>query len=168
MASHSSGMEYWRIPRTGEPGGLPSMGSHRVGHDWSDLAAVFMTYSPCFHFTWSPGSWGLQTTLLEFPIFGVSGPWEQAGDWREAEGERLGPLFPGLLPVSLRQLSASSPKRCNPCLTTLCILGIHSSLCALVGIGSAWTFIISSFVQPSPLSSWRAPSSWLICLIDNL
>ena len=30
----------WRIPGTGEPGGLPSMGSHRVGHDWSDLAAV--------------------------------------------------------------------------------------------------------------------------------
>ena len=27
-------------PRTGEPGGLPSMGSHRVGHDWSDLAAA--------------------------------------------------------------------------------------------------------------------------------
>ena len=30
----------WRIPGTGEPDGLPSMGSHRVGHDWSDLAAV--------------------------------------------------------------------------------------------------------------------------------
>ena len=30
----------WRIPGTGEPGGLPSVGSHRVGHDWSDLAAV--------------------------------------------------------------------------------------------------------------------------------
>ena len=29
----------WRIPGTGEPGGLLSMGSHRVGHDWSDLAA---------------------------------------------------------------------------------------------------------------------------------
>ena len=29
----------WRIPGTGEPGGLPSMGSHRVGHDWSDLVA---------------------------------------------------------------------------------------------------------------------------------
>jgi len=29
----------WRIPGTGEPGGLPSMGLHRVGHDWSDLAA---------------------------------------------------------------------------------------------------------------------------------
>ena len=30
----------WRIPGTGEPGGLPSVGSHRVGHDWSDLAAA--------------------------------------------------------------------------------------------------------------------------------
>ena len=30
----------WRIPGTGKPGGLPSMGSHRVRHDWSDLAAV--------------------------------------------------------------------------------------------------------------------------------
>ena len=39
MASHSS-VVAWRIPGTGEPGGLPSMGSHRVGHDWSDLAAV--------------------------------------------------------------------------------------------------------------------------------
>ena len=31
---------WWRIPGTGEPGGLPSMGSHRAGHDWSDLAAA--------------------------------------------------------------------------------------------------------------------------------
>ena len=30
----------WRIPGTGEPGGLPTMGPHRVGHDWSDLAAA--------------------------------------------------------------------------------------------------------------------------------
>ena len=39
MAPHSSTLA-WRIPGTGEPGGLPSMGSHRVGHDWSDLAAA--------------------------------------------------------------------------------------------------------------------------------
>ena len=39
MATHSSFLA-WRIPGTGEPGGLPSMGSHRVGHDWSDLAAA--------------------------------------------------------------------------------------------------------------------------------
>ena len=30
----------WRVPGTGEPVGLSSMGSHRVGHDWNDLAAV--------------------------------------------------------------------------------------------------------------------------------
>ena len=39
MATHSSVLA-WRIPGTGETGGLPSMGSHRVGHDWSDLAAA--------------------------------------------------------------------------------------------------------------------------------
>ena len=39
MATHSSVLS-WRIPGTGEPGGLPSMGSHRVGHDWSNLAAA--------------------------------------------------------------------------------------------------------------------------------
>ena len=39
MATHSSVLA-WRIPGTGEPGGLPSMGLHRVRHDWSDLAAV--------------------------------------------------------------------------------------------------------------------------------
>ena len=37
MATHSSVLA-WRIPGMGEPGGLPSMGSHRVRHDWSDLA----------------------------------------------------------------------------------------------------------------------------------
>ena len=39
MATHSSVLA-WRIPGTGEPGGLPSMGSHRVRHAWSDLAAA--------------------------------------------------------------------------------------------------------------------------------
>ena len=42
MATHSSVLA-WRIPGTGEPGGLPSMGSHRVGHDWSDLAAAVVS-----------------------------------------------------------------------------------------------------------------------------
>ena len=43
MATYSS-IVAWRIPGTREPGGLPSMGSHRIAHDWSDLAvAVAMT-----------------------------------------------------------------------------------------------------------------------------
>ena len=39
MAAHSSVLA-WRIPGTGEPGALPSMGSNRVGHNWSNLAAA--------------------------------------------------------------------------------------------------------------------------------
>ena len=42
MATHSSVLA-WRIPGTVEPGGLPSMGLHRVRHDWSDLAAAAAT-----------------------------------------------------------------------------------------------------------------------------
>ena len=39
VATHSSVLA-WRIPGTGEPDGLPSMGSHRVGHNWRNLAAA--------------------------------------------------------------------------------------------------------------------------------
>ena len=41
IATHSSVLA-WKIPGTGEPGGLLSMGSHRVGHDWSNLAAKLL------------------------------------------------------------------------------------------------------------------------------
>ena len=40
MATHSSVLA-WRIPETGEPGRLPSMGLHRVRQDWSDLAVIY-------------------------------------------------------------------------------------------------------------------------------
>ena len=49
MATHSSVL-VWRIPGMGEPDGLPSMGSHRVGHEWSDLAAA----APAFVFKYVP------------------------------------------------------------------------------------------------------------------
>ena len=42
MATHSSVLA-WRIPGMGEPGGLPSMGSHSVGHNWSELEAAAAT-----------------------------------------------------------------------------------------------------------------------------
>ena len=44
MATDSSVLA-WRVPGMGEPGGLPSMGSHRVGHTWSDLAAAAAAYN---------------------------------------------------------------------------------------------------------------------------
>ena len=44
MATHSS-VPAWRILGMGEPGGLPSMGSHRVGHDCRDLAAAAAVFN---------------------------------------------------------------------------------------------------------------------------
>ena len=53
MATHSSVLA-WRIPGTGDPGGLPSMALHRVRHNWSDLAAaaadIFATN--CYFTVW--------------------------------------------------------------------------------------------------------------------
>ena len=50
MATHSSVLA-WRIPGTAEPGGLPSVGLHGVGHDWSNLAAACnCVFSECFFF----------------------------------------------------------------------------------------------------------------------
>ena len=48
MAPHSSTLA-WKIPWTGKPGGLPSMGSHRVEYDWRDLAAA----AAGFNSTWT-------------------------------------------------------------------------------------------------------------------
>ena len=50
MATHSSVLA-WRIPGMGEPGGLTSLGSHRVGHNWNDLAAYCFCplLSPSLH-----------------------------------------------------------------------------------------------------------------------
>ena len=61
MTTHSSVLA-WRIPGTGAPGGLPSVGSHRVGHDWSDLAAagaggrseLRVTANGCGRWWWKP------------------------------------------------------------------------------------------------------------------
>ena len=68
MATHSSVLA-WRIPRTGEPGGLPSMGSHRVGHDWSNLAAAatFPVYR-CFTLL-ANNMTAMIDTEAEIPIF---------------------------------------------------------------------------------------------------
>ena len=67
MATHCSVLA-WRIPGTGEPGGLPSMGSHRVGHDWGDLAAA--AAAGCYLYFW-PITYkpGLLWPLLGFDNF---------------------------------------------------------------------------------------------------
>ena len=72
MATHSSILA-WRIPGTEEPGGLPSMGSHRVGHDGSDLAAAAAAAnaprnSSLFHLL-------LPSSLTLTPMGSVSATW---------------------------------------------------------------------------------------------
>ena len=69
MATHSSVLA-WRIPGTGESGGLPSMGSHRVGHGCSDLAADSTQYiHVCVDWyvhtwTWPDGQFQNQTDYI--------------------------------------------------------------------------------------------------------
>ena len=52
MAAHPSVLA-WRIPGTVEPGGLPSMRSHRVGYDWSDLAAAAAAAAAAYTYVFS-------------------------------------------------------------------------------------------------------------------
>ena len=51
MATHSSVLA-WEIPGMGERGGLLSMGSHRVGHDWCDLAAAAAAAADSSKYFW--------------------------------------------------------------------------------------------------------------------
>ena len=70
MATHSSVLA-WRIPGTGEPSGLPSVGSHRVRHDWSDSAATAGTLKEVF------------VEVLAKPL---GRAWIQEADFRSEEG----------------------------------------------------------------------------------
>ena len=67
MATHSSVLA-WRSPGTGKSGGLPSMGSHRVGHDWSDLAAAAAA-AAVFHCTYTPHLFYLFLCWWTFRLF---------------------------------------------------------------------------------------------------
>ena len=75
----------WRIPGMGEPGGLPSMGSHRLGHDWGDLAAAAAAATPL--------SWALflfSCSVVSDPLWPHGlwptrffCPWDSPGNSRE-------------------------------------------------------------------------------------
>ena len=67
MAPHSSTLA-WKIPWTEEPGGLPSKGSHRVGHDWSDLAAAAAGLSFWKEWFWSSPNFGQSCISVLLPI----------------------------------------------------------------------------------------------------
>ena len=94
MATHSSVLA-WRIPGTGEPGGLPSMGSHRVGHN---LAAA-----ACVHYAqvWTP-----QTCLFS----GAQNSMASDHSWWVHHGSQTGVKAPALQHLPF----------CNPCIHSPC------------------------------------------------
>ena len=65
----------WRIPGTEEPGRLPSMGSHRVGHNWSDSAAVAAASSTSRKGGFPGGSDGKESACNEGDMGSILG-WE--------------------------------------------------------------------------------------------
>ena len=81
MATHSSVLA-WRIPGTVEPGGLPSMGSHSVRHDWSDLVAAAAEASLC-PWNFSGKNTGMGCHFLLQGIFPTQGlnPWLLHCSW---------------------------------------------------------------------------------------
>ena len=122
MATRSSVLA-WRIPGTGEPGGLLSMGSHRVGHDWSDLAAAAaVSLNPATTVTLL--TWGFKwwTSLLRTRPLSTSKSWQ----WPSRD-----PRACGRLPS---QLSSHGPPShflthtAYPPLNSLLLLFTRSSL----------------------------------------
>ena len=58
----------WRVLGMAEPGGLPSMGSHRVGHDWNDLAALHISWPKYWSFSFSISSSNAYSGLIFFKM----------------------------------------------------------------------------------------------------
>ena len=83
MATHSSVLAWW-IPGTGEPGGLPSVGSHRVRHDWHDLVAAAAAVEVMkFQLIYSnPKRWCCESAVLNMPANLENSAWPQ--DWKKS------------------------------------------------------------------------------------
>ena len=66
--THSSVLA-WRIPGTEGPGGLPSVGLHRVRHDWSDLAAAAAAARKKLWFSLILKNWNIPDAFVYFLLF---------------------------------------------------------------------------------------------------
>ena len=153
MATHSSVLA-WRIPGTGELGGLPSMESHRVGHDWSDLAAATAA-------TWAhAGSDGKESTCNEGDLGSIPGLGRSPGEgniyplqYSCLENPRDGGAWWAAVygvtqsRTRLRRLSSNGSSSC----LLRKILALNSSALGFVGVLNipihwlAWTHLYSRF-----------------------
>ena len=101
MATHSSVLA-WRIPGMEESGELPSMGSHRVGHDWSNLAAATLCYMSMLYFIYKWWAFGMFLILaivtnstVNICLLWIL--WEMSMRWEKGRVLELVSFFP-LLP----------------------------------------------------------------------
>ena len=162
MATHSSGLA-WRIPGMGEPGGPPSMGSHRVGHDWSDLAAAaaYLIMIPLnllmpFFFSFQFGSVQLLSRVRLFAT-----PWIEA---RQASLSINSRSSLRLMPIE-SVMPSSHLILCRP------ILLLLQSFPALESFPMSQFFVKLNIQKPKimasgPITSWQIDGETVETLAD--
>ena len=145
MATHSSVLA-WRIPGTGEPGGLPSMRSHRVRHDWSDLAAAAAAYL----FLGFPGGADGKEPACQCRRHKRRGldPWFRKIPWRRKRQPT--PVFLLGKYYEQRSLAGCSPWYCKESDTT-----------EQLNTGLSW--LVDLLLKSLPLSSHGGPCVSVFC-----
>ena len=135
MATHSSVLA-WRIPGTGELGGLPSMGSHRVRHDWSDVAET------ASQITWKIS---LEVNIINHISYPKKKKKKKRKDkfWNQEEKKES-------------EIAQSCPSLCDPMYCSPPGSSIHGIFQTRV---LEWVAI--SF---SRLSSWPRDQTWVSCI----
>ena len=131
MATHSSILA-WRIPGTGKPGGLPSMGSHRVGHDWSDLEKkMISSVEHLFTYLLAISMSSLEKCLfgdsVHFLIFSYWAAWTVCKFWR-------------LIPCQCIVFSYFSH-------SVSCLFGVYHFLCCAKAFNFNWVPFVLFLVR---------------------
>ena len=149
MATHSSVLA-WRIPGMGEPDGLPSMGSHRVGHYWSDLAAAYYGIIMLI----------LQPYLMGFILLQSQDDPHQINHPKgNGENDKCSLSKLGLIPCPFLQFSSvsqSCPTLCNSMDCSRPGLQAHHQLPEFTQTHDHW---VGDAIQPShPLSPPSPPT----------
>ena len=138
MGPHSSTLAC-KIPGMGEPGGLLSMGSHRVGHDWSDLAAAAVFPLYCFPLFLCTDHWG-RLSYLSLLFFETL-----------HSGEYIFPFLVCLLLLFFSQLFVRPPK--TIILTFLFLfLGDSLDYCLLYNVANLCPQFFRHSVRSNPLN----------------
>ena len=156
MATHTSILA-WRIPGPGEPGGLLSVGSHKVGHDWSNLAAAACPLSWWYHPTISSSFVPFSSCLQSFSASGsfpVNWLFESGGQSIGASASVLPMNIQDWFPLGLTDLisllSKSLLQHHSSKTLSMCFLDLSQSL--LPSTSPDVTFgVKSSLTAPLPL-----------------